>query len=196
MKLEFWFDFASTYSYLAALRIEKATKDGKIELAWKPFLLGPIFKLQGWGNSPFNVYPAKGRYMWRDMERLCLFYNIPFGKPTEFPRNGLLAARIACRHSQEPWLPDFVRSVYIANFEKDLDISQPDVIQSCLSLSSSEAAMIISDANSIESKTLLKNNTDMAISLGIFGAPTFMAGNEMFWGADRLDAAIDWAEKI
>lgn len=196
MKLEFWFEFASTYSYLAAFRIEKAARERRIEVAWKPFLLGPIFKLQGWNNSPFNVYPAKGKYMWRDMERLCISHNIPFNRPTEFPRNGLLAARVACRYSQEPWLPDFVRSVYMANFQKDLDISQPDVIGSCLPMSPSEAEMIISEASSIESKTLLKNNTDMAINLGIFGAPTFMVGSEMFWGADRLDAAIEWMENI
>jgi 2-hydroxychromene-2-carboxylate isomerase len=69
--LDFWFEFASTYSYLAAMRIGPLAESAKVEVRWRPFLLGPIFKAQGWDNSPFNIYPAKGRYMWRDMERLA-----------------------------------------------------------------------------------------------------------------------------
>lgn len=69
--LEFWFEFASTYSYLAASRIEEVAAGSGVRLRWRPFLLGPIFASQGWGDSPFNLYPLKGRYMWRDMERLC-----------------------------------------------------------------------------------------------------------------------------
>jgi 2-hydroxychromene-2-carboxylate isomerase len=91
--LEFWFEFGSTYSYLSAVRIEDA--EG-VQVSWRPFLLGPIFEEQGWNDSPFNVYPAKGRYMWRDMERLCTKYGIPFARPSRFPRDGLLAARVAC----------------------------------------------------------------------------------------------------
>src|SRR5262245_24506012 len=77
-ELEFWFEFASTYSYLAAERIEPLASKAGVRLAWRPFLLGPIFRAQGWNDSPFNVYPLKGRYMWRDMERLCDAYELPF----------------------------------------------------------------------------------------------------------------------
>ena len=69
--LAFWFEFASTYSYPAAARIEARAAAAGIAVAWRPFLLGPIFASQGWDNSPFNIYPAKGRYMWRDLERIC-----------------------------------------------------------------------------------------------------------------------------
>ncbi|MCP3982890.1 MAG: hypothetical protein GY723_00790 [bacterium] len=69
--IEFWFEFASTYSYLTAMRIDTIAQAAGAETVWKPFLLGPIFRAQGWNDSPFNLYPAKGRYMWRDMERLC-----------------------------------------------------------------------------------------------------------------------------
>ena len=68
-RIEFWFEFASTYSYPAALRVDAAARSAQLELAWRPFLLGPIFKAQGWNDSPFNIHPAKGRYMWRDLER-------------------------------------------------------------------------------------------------------------------------------
>ena len=76
-RLEFWYEFASTYSYLSAMRIEKVAAAAKVEVAWRPFLLGPIFRAQGWDDSPFNLYPAKGRYMWRDLERLAAGYGLP-----------------------------------------------------------------------------------------------------------------------
>lgn len=71
MAIEFWFEFASTYSYPAALRIESAARAQGVSVAWRAFLLGPIFKQQGWSDSPFNLQPAKGRYMWRDLARIC-----------------------------------------------------------------------------------------------------------------------------
>jgi len=69
--VEFWYEFGSTYTYLSAYRIEDLAHAAGVSASWRPFLLAPIFKEQGWNDSPFNVYPAKGRYMWRDVERLC-----------------------------------------------------------------------------------------------------------------------------
>ena len=124
--IEFWFEFASTYSYPAAMRVESVAKQHGCAVIWRPFLLGPIFRAQGWDDSPFNIYPAKGRYMWRDLERICGELGVPFARPSVFPRNGLLAARIACVGDGAPWLSAFVRNVYTANFARDLDISQPE----------------------------------------------------------------------
>src|SRR5438270_7862653 len=93
--LDFWFDFASTYSYPAAMRIGLLAKNAKVRVRFRPFLLGPIFKAQGWTTSPFNLYPAKGRNMWRDLERSCADLRLPFRRPDPFPQNSLLAARVA-----------------------------------------------------------------------------------------------------
>ena len=93
--LDFWFDFASTYSYPAAMRIRALAQAAGVTVRWRPFLLGPIFKAQGWDNSPFNLYEAKGRYMWRDLERMCGALDLPFRKPDPFPQSGLVAARVA-----------------------------------------------------------------------------------------------------
>ena len=103
--IEFWFEFGSTYSYPAAMRIESLALKHNVDVEWRAFLLGPLFKEFGWEDSPFNLYPAKGRYMWQDMKRVCGAYGIPFNRPSKFPRNGVLASRIACRFSDEPWLP-------------------------------------------------------------------------------------------
>jgi 2-hydroxychromene-2-carboxylate isomerase len=75
--LDFWFDFASTYSYLAAMRIGPLAEKAEVRVRFRPFLLGPIFKAQGWVTSPFNLYPAKGRNMWRDLERSCAELKLP-----------------------------------------------------------------------------------------------------------------------
>src|SRR3972149_3030728 len=94
--LQFWFEFASTYSYPAAMRFEALARAAGVAGAWEPFPLGPIFAEQGWKDSPFNISPAKGRYMWRDLERLCTRAGLPFRRPAIFPQHSLLAARVAC----------------------------------------------------------------------------------------------------
>ncbi|HLE26245.1 MAG TPA: 2-hydroxychromene-2-carboxylate isomerase [Thermodesulfobacteriota bacterium] len=193
--IQFWFEFASTYSYLSVMRIERLVGDTGIPIEWKPFLLGPIFHSQGWNTSPFNIYHAKGRYMWRDIERLCNKYNIPFRKPTEFPRNGLLAARVACIAASEGWCPEFTQKVFKANFAEDQDISDSTIISEILESIGKDSSHEITRAQSPENKELLRKQTEEAINLGIFGAPTFVVGTELFWGNDRLENAIDWYKK-
>jgi len=90
--LDFWFDFASTYSYLAAMRIGPLAETADVRVRYRPFLLGPIFKAQGWTTSPFKLYPAKGRHMWRDLERSCEELQLPFRRPDPFPQNSLLVS--------------------------------------------------------------------------------------------------------
>src|SRR5271165_1062671 len=99
---EFWYEFASTYSYPAAMRAASLAKARAVELAWRPFLLGPIFAANGWRDSPFNIYPPKGRYMWRDMERICGALGLPLRRPEPFPQNSLLAARGSHRRARAP----------------------------------------------------------------------------------------------
>lgn len=191
--LDFWFEFASTYSYLAVSRIAALAGNAGVRVAWKPFLLGPIFKAQGWNDSPFNIYEAKGRYMWRDMERLCAQYGLGFRRPSVFPRNGLLAARVAAIAGNDAWVADFVRAVYHANFAEDRDISDRDVITEILGEIGRDSAAVLATAETPENKDRLKRQTEEAVRLGIFGAPSFVARGELFWGNDRLDDALAWA---
>jgi 2-hydroxychromene-2-carboxylate isomerase len=192
---EFWFEFASTYSYPVAMRIEAAAAERGVEVEWKPFLLGPIFAAQGWGDSPFNLYPAKGRYMWRDLERLCVKQGLPLRRPSRFPRSGLLAARVALAGAGEPWLPAFVRAVYHANFAEDRNITDRGVIAELLDGIGLPAAAWISRAESELAKEGLRAQTEDAQHRGIFGAPSFCVGDELFWGGDRLEDALDWAQR-
>lgn len=192
--LEFWFEFASTYSYPAAMRIEALAHEEGISVIWKPFLLGPLFQRQGWNDSPFNIYPVQGRYMWRDLERICADLGIPLRHPSVFPRNGVLAARVACYYASEPWLPEFARQVYRANFADDLDISRRDVIEMCLDRVGVPGDARIEQALTLTNKDMLRSQTERAVAIGIFGAPTFIVDREMFWGNDRLERAIAWCK--
>jgi 2-hydroxychromene-2-carboxylate isomerase len=192
-RVEVWFEFASTYSYPAVMRVEAAARARGVALAWRPFLLGPIFRAQGWNDSPFNLYPVKGRYMWRDLERTCAALGLPWRRPSVFPRNGLAAARVACRSEAEPWLPAFVRGVYTANFAEDRDIADPGVLSAILAGLDQPAAELLAESTSEASKAKLRRRTDEAIACGIFGAPSFRSGEELYWGNDRLEAALDHA---
>ncbi len=191
--LEFWFEFASSYSYPVAHRIEQQADAAGVALRWRPFLLGPIFAAQGWNDSPFNLYPAKGRYMWRDLERLCARQGLPLVRPSAFPRNGLLAARVALLGAEESWAAEFVRRVYSANFAGDREISDPAVLEGVLRELGLPAAEVLARAQSAANKQALRVQTERSASLGIFGAPSFVVDGELFWGGDRLDDALAWA---
>lgn len=191
--LQFWFEFASTYSYPAAMLVGARAAAAGVEVEWRPFLLGPIFQAQGWNDSPFNIYPAKGRYMWRDLERICEREGLPFRHPSRFPRPSLVAARVACVGAHEAWGPDFVRATYHANFVDDREIGAPEVIADLLTKLGVDATAILDRAQTPEAKGMLRANTDEAVGLGIFGAPSFVVDGELFWGTDRLADAVTWA---
>jgi 2-hydroxychromene-2-carboxylate isomerase len=192
LKLEMWFDFGSTYSYVAAMRVEAACAAAGIELAYKPFLLGPIFTQQlGIKDSPFNVHRIRGRYMWRELERLCAKYSLPWRRPSVFPRNGLLAARVACA-SDVP-VGAFVRAVFRANFAEDREIEQPAIVRELVESVGGDGARALEIAGTPEAKVKLRENTARAQALGIFGAPDFVIGEELFFGQDRMDDAIAFA---
>ena len=189
-RIELWYEFASTYSYLSVMRIEKVAAAAKLDVAWRPFLLGPIFRAQGWNDSPFNLYEAKGRYMWQDLERLAAGYGLPFQKPSVFPRNGLSAARIALVAEPEGWCPDWTRAAFAAEFAHDRDIADPAVLSGLLETLGQDPGAVLARAEADANKAALRAQTERAQQLGIFGAPSFVVGRELYWGNDRLGDAV------
>ena len=110
------------------MRIAPLAKAAGVTVRWRPFLLGPIFKAQGWDTSPFNLYPAKGRYMVRDCEREAAALGLTFRLPEPFPQNTLLAARVAVAGLEEGWGEEFSRRVYRAQFAEGRSVGDPQVI--------------------------------------------------------------------
>jgi len=193
--VEFWFELASTYSYPAACRIDALARAAGLTVAWRPFLLGPIFRAQGWNDSPFNIYPAKGRYMWRDLERVCAKHGLPLRRPTAFPRNGLRAARVATVAADEGWAGAFVPAAYRANFAEDRDVADPAVLRALVASLGRDPDDVLARAESGPVKDALRARTAEAERLGIFGAPTVVVDGELFWGNDRLEDAVAWARR-
>jgi 2-hydroxychromene-2-carboxylate isomerase len=191
--LEFWYEFASTYSYLSAMRIEALAAAAGVAVEWKPFLLGPIFKAQGWDTSPFNIYPAKGRYMVRDLEWLAAERGLRFALPVPFPQNSLVAARLALIGSEEGWIAPFTRAVFAAEFGGRAGISQAAVLRSILDGLRLDSDRLFLRIELPDIKARLRQQTADAQGRGIFGAPSFVCHGELFWGDDRLERALDRA---
>jgi 2-hydroxychromene-2-carboxylate isomerase len=190
--LDFWFDFASTYSYPAAMRIASLAETSSITVRWRPFMLGPIFKAQGWATSPFNLYPAKGRNMWRDLERVCAALDLPFTRPDPFPNSpaaraalvalAVIGVKLLLRHLS--------RGIREAAHRKIGRIGE--ILKSL----GQDSNAVLERAQSIEIKSQLREQTEEAQRLGIFGSPSFVTvGGELFWGNDRLETALDWARR-
>jgi 2-hydroxychromene-2-carboxylate isomerase len=191
--IDFFYDLASTYSYITAMRIAPLAKEAGVTVRWRPFLLGPIFKAQGYETSPFNIHQAKGHYMVRDCERQCAALGVPFRLPTPFPAMSLLAARVALVGLSVGWGEEFSRAVYRAEFGNGLNIGDPTVIAAIVQNLGHDSTATLARALSDEIKGRLRAETGEAQGLGIFGAPSFIAGGELFWGNDRLEQALDLA---
>jgi 2-hydroxychromene-2-carboxylate isomerase len=194
-RAEFWYEFASTYSYPAALLVGALADQRSVTLAWRPFLLGPIFAAQGWRDSPFNIYPAKGRYMWRDVERTCEAMGVPLKRPEPFPQPSLLAARVALALEGEERAA-FSREVYKAEFGLGQPIGDRALLASLIAALGVDPAATLARAESDANKALLKAECARAAEIGIIGAPCLVTEDgEVFWGNDRLEQALDWAAR-
>lgn len=194
--LDFFFEFASPYSYLAVMRVGDLARTARTIVRWRPFLLGPIFRTQGWNDSPINLYPLKGCYVWRDLERLAAELGLPFRRPDPFPQSSLLIARVALVGLAENWGEAFCRAAFTAEFGDGRQIADKAVIADLLRRLGVAPQSVLERAQSDEIKTKLRAETESARVLGVFGAPTFVtADGELFWGNDRLEQALAWARK-
>jgi 2-hydroxychromene-2-carboxylate isomerase len=194
-QIEFWFEFGSNYSYLSVMRIEDEARRRDVKVLWKPFLLGPIFRALGFENSPFVLQKEKGAYVWQDMARQCRKYGLRWVQPSTFPRLGVLPLRVALLGVKKPWIGAFCREVMELNWALNQDINHAERLAPILTRLGLPASDILEKAQSEPIKTLLRQQTEQARLKGIFGAPTFFVGTEMYWGNDRLDDALIFASE-
>ena len=193
MDIELYYEFGSQYSYPAVMLAEDAAARQGLTLGYRPFLLGPILAAQGYTKPPFIQYAVKGEYVWRDLERICADVGLPWSRPTVFPRKSVLAARVALLGVDEGWCGAFSRLVYQLNFVQDRDIEDESAIRTLLDQLGLSADDVLRRALAPENRERLKTQTEQAQKLGVFGAPMFVVGRELFWGHDRMRQAIDWA---
>ncbi|MFM2088547.1 MAG: hypothetical protein RLZZ237_3416, partial [Pseudomonadota bacterium] len=175
---------------LSAMRIEALAREKKVEIIWKPFLLGVVFKALGWETSPFVLQKLKGDYAWRDMARLCEKYGLPWRQPTSFPRTALLPMRVALIAADQGWAAAFTRRMMTMNFAEDRDIDNVTAVSEALTELGLDAPAVLALALTDENKLRLRRQTEQAQARGLFGAPNFISGDELFWGNDRLEDAL------
>lgn len=191
--LNFWIEYGSTYSYLSVARIAQLAKAREVSVAWQPFYLMPILAEVGMTQGPFLPYPSKTEYMWRDIERCAERHGVPYSRPSTYPINSLLTARIACIAADEGWCQAFTESVFALHWTKNVLIGSDENLHAVLTNLDKNCQAILVRAQSTEVKERLKHQTGRAKELKIFGAPSFTTAGELFWGDDRLEQAIEWA---
>lgn len=193
--IKFYYEFASPYSYISMMRIEELTAPHGIEIVYQPFLIGPLFKDVGWETSPFLIYEAKGKNFFRDIVREAEHYGLPpLQILDEFPQRGLRAARVALLGLAEGWGVEFSKAVYRRQFQQGLPIvGESDVKLVMAEIGVENVSSVYDLAQGEENKTQLFEIVKEARDFGLYGAPSFVVGGELFWGNDRLTRAVDFA---
>jgi 2-hydroxychromene-2-carboxylate isomerase len=192
--VDFWFEFASPYGYLASHRIDKLAQGHRRSVSWRPFLLGAVFKVTGAG--PLTELPMKGPYSLRDMERTAAYHGIPFKMPAPFPFLSVAPARAFywLDQSDPGKARALAKSVYHAIFAEGRPIDRPAQVADIAAGLGLDREAILAGMGDQKMKDKLREETDRAVALGVFGSPFFFADGEPFWGNDRLDQLDRWLE--
>lgn len=191
--VEFWIGYGSTYSYLSVMRIDALASASGVDVVWKPFNIRTLMVEKGLPTGPFLPRPDKLAYMWRDLERRAQRRGLPYVRPSQYPVDSQATVRVACLAAREGWCSQFSRKVFHMNFVEGRPIGGPGNLEAALRESDRDPATVIPRAHEPDVEQELADQTQAAIDIGVFGAPTFRVGQELFWGDDRLEDAIEWS---
>lgn len=185
--VEYYFDFGSPAAYLASTQLNALSAQTGATVVWRPMLLGGVFVATG-NASPANV-AAKGKYIFQDFARFARRYGVPFKRNPSFPINTITLMRIAVglQARDDPRFMDYCAAMYRAIWVDALNMNDTKVVASALSATDFDADALLAMANEQTVKDKLKTATELAVARGVFGAPTFFVGEQMFWGQDRFD---------
>lgn len=192
-ELDFFFYIGSTYTYLSVSRVADIAAREGVPLRWRPFDVRAIMFEQN--NRPFVGKPVKLRYMWRDLERRAKRYGIAYESPPDYPVDpDGLANRVAVVAAREGWCPEYTATTYRAWFLENRAPGDIGHVRAIVSQLGRDPDATIARADGEEIRALYDRETRFAKQAGIFGSPTFAWGDEIFWGDDRFEDAIDWAK--
>jgi 2-hydroxychromene-2-carboxylate isomerase len=190
-QLDFFLFLGSTYTYLAVNRAEQVAEREGVTLRWRPFSVRSIMIEQN--NRPFVGKPIKLAYMWRDLERRARRHGIPFGSVPDYPNDrDELANRVATVAAVEGWCPQFAKAAYATWFMENKDPGKAEHLFPIIEGLGKDPHDVLSRADSQEIRAKYTAETVLARSLGVFGSPSFVCADEVFWGDDRLEDAVDW----
>jgi 2-hydroxychromene-2-carboxylate isomerase len=191
-KIEFWVEYASTYSWLSVARLGKLADAAGVQVDWQPFWLFPVRQEHGL-PMPFPDGSARERYMWRDLERRAKALGVAYRKPEVYPFKSMETARIAFVAAREGWCREFTETAFRLHWAEGVLMPTTANLALALEAAGQDVARVVAAASSEEVKEAFKKQTTRALERGIFGAPSFVVGSELFWGDDRLEAALECA---
>jgi 2-hydroxychromene-2-carboxylate isomerase len=189
--VEFFFDLGSPATYLAYTQLPKICEQTDSQLIYKPMLLGGVFKATG-NASPATI-PAKGRYMFEDLDRYAKRYGVPLKFTADFPINTLMLMRavtgMQLRHPER--FPAFIDCLFHALWVEGRNLNDPATVAAVLMQNGFDPHQVLALTTDEEVKAALKDNTEKAVQRGVFGAPSMFVGDQMFFGQDRLDFILE-----
>lgn len=185
-QVEFFFDVGSPFSHIAWRALPEIAARNGAEIVWRPMLIGGVFKATG-NVSPMTI-PAKGNYSTIDLHRWADYYGVPFQMNPHFPINTLPLMRgaTAMLMRSPKALEAYLDAIYPAMFEQPVNLGEVQEIGKVLARAGIDPQALMAEIGSDAVKDKLKADTDEAVQRGVFGAPTFFVGKDMFWGQDRL----------
>ncbi|MEM9124161.1 MAG: 2-hydroxychromene-2-carboxylate isomerase, partial [Pseudomonadota bacterium] len=191
-EIDFWYSIGSTYSFLTIMRLDDWSAEHDATVRWRPFNVRTVMSQQK--NIPFAGKPVKSAYMWRDIERRAAKYHIHASLPAPYPISDLaLANQVALLGAQDGWTKDFTQNLYRIWFEDGVEAGSESAVSEALLRCQQDPRLTLARARSPEAVAALATETDRAVQLGVFGAPSLVVRGEVFWGDDRLDDALSWA---
>jgi 2-hydroxychromene-2-carboxylate isomerase len=189
--VEFYFDLGSPATYLAYTQLPKICAQTDTQLIYIPLLLGGVFKATG-NASPATV-PAKGRYMFQDLDRYAKRYGVPLKFNPHFPINTLMLMRavtgMQLRHPER--FAAFIDCLFKALWVDGRSLDEPATVAAVLSENGFDPQEVLALTGDEEVKALLKDNTEIAVQRGVFGAPSMFVDNRLYFGQDRLDFVLE-----
>jgi 2-hydroxychromene-2-carboxylate isomerase len=190
--LDFWFDFASPYGYLASTQIDDiAARHGRA-VRWRPILLGVVFKVSG--MKPVMEQPLRGEYLAHDVPRFARLLGVPLTMPAKMPLHALAACRAFwwLKPSDPAKAHALAKAVYHAHWGEGRDVATSEQVAEVAAPLGISASDLIAGVQDPIVKDRLRAETDEAIRRGVFGAPIIQVDGELFWGADRLGQVEQW----
>lgn len=191
MKIDFYFDFGSPAAYLAWTQLDRIEAESGAKVRRVPMLLGGVF--QATGNATPVAIPAKGAWMMRDLARYAARYGVPLTMPPNFPINTLHLMRGAAALEGDERFDHYLKTIFEAMFARGEDMADQAVIGRTLSNAGFDAEAIMASTQDPTVKARLKTLTEDAVARGVFGAPAFFVGDEMWFGQDRIDWVVEAA---
>jgi 2-hydroxychromene-2-carboxylate isomerase len=186
-RLEFFFDYGSPYSYLADTQLAGLQARTGCEIAYRPMLLGGVFKATGNRSPAMEPVDAKRDYGMRELRRWVAWLGVPFQMNAHFPINTLLLMRAAHAAQQLGVFSAFHAAIYPAFWARSENLGDPAVVRRVCAEAGLDGGGILAAADGDAAKAALRATTEEAVARGVFGAPAFFVGDELFWGNDRLD---------